>query len=223
MINTKASSPTTIINPFVKIASRMLSLGFYAVAQSNYVKISHNIREYENHYVMLCDRNVNIRSCCAAMTIILTDYAEQDKYIIESNGILYISKYLGENCICELLKYHLKRNDKNIQIRKYVTKILSDLGVPANLTGYNYLKTAIELYVQNENLYKKAIMNLYAEIAGNYQTNARCVERSIRTVIDTIYYKTPTRIENFFSYPVGKPRSSELIVLIAEKIRFLLE
>ena len=62
-------------------------------------------------------------------------------------------------------------------------------------------------------------MNLYAKVAEQCQTNVRCVERSIRTIIESVYYKNPKRFENFFGYPVGKPRNSELIGLIAEKIR----
>jgi|GEM_PF-3336244 hypothetical protein len=223
MISTKINYPTININPFVKIASRMLSLGFYAVAQNNYVKISYNIHEYENYCIILCDRGVDINSSYIAAQMILSDYSDPNKYIIENNGILYVSKYLGENCICELLKYHLQSNDKDIQIRKCAKRILLDLGFPINLAGYDYLKTAAELYVKDENLYRKAVMNLYSEIAKHYQTSVSCVERSIRSAIDTIYYKNPKRFENFFSCPVGKPRNSELIILIAEKVRSLVE
>ena len=79
-----------------------------------------------------------------------------------------------------------------------------ELGAPANLKGYEYLKVSTELAVKNANLFRKEIMNLYAEVAETYRTNVRCVERSIRTVIETIYYKNPKRFESFFGYPVGK-------------------
>ena len=207
------------INPFVKIASHMTRLGFYAVSQDHYVKISHNIREYENCCVMLCDSSANIDSSYDATKIILTDRSDPNRYIIEKDEILYISKNLGEDCICEILKYHLKRSDKDTQISKYVTKILLELGVPANLKGYEYLKVSAELAVKSGNLFRKEIMNLYAEVAKRCHTNVRCVERSIRTIIESVYYKNPKRFENFFGYPVGKPRNSELIGLIAEKIR----
>ena len=96
-----------------------------------------------------------------------------------------------------------------------------ELGAPDNLKGYEYLKVSTELAVKNENLFRKEIMNLYAEVAEQCQTNVRCVERSIRTVIESVYYKNPKRFESFFRYPIGKPRNSELIGLIAEKIRIL--
>lgn len=207
------------INPFVKIASHMTRLGFYAVSQGNYVKISHNIREYENYCIMLCDSSADISSSYDATKIILTDRSDPNRYIIEKDEILYISKNLGEDCICEILKYHLKRSDKDTQISKYVTKILLELGAPANLKGYEYLKVSAELAVKSGNLFRKEIMNLYAEVAKRCHTNVRCVERSIRTIIESVYYKNPKRFENFFGYPVGKPRNSELIGLIAEKIR----
>ena len=219
MINTNPNTVTIDINPFVKIASHMNRLGFYAVSQDHYVKISHNIREYENCCVMLCDSSANIDSSYDATKIILTDRSDPNRYIIEKDEILYISKNLGEDCICEILKYHLKRSDKDTQINKYVTKILLELGAPANLKGYEYLEVSTELAVKNENLFRKEIMNLYSEVAERCHTNVRCVERSIRTVIESIYYKNPKRFESFFGYPVGKPRNSELIGLIAEKIR----
>ena len=221
MINTNPNTVTIDINPFVKIASHMTGLGFYAVSQDHYVKISQNIREYENCCVMLCDSNANVDSSYDATKIILTDCPDPDRYIIENDGILYISKYLGKDCICEILKYHLKKSDKDIQISKYVTKILLELGAPANLKGYEYLKVSTELAVKNENLFRKEIMNLYSEVAERCHTNVRCVKRSIRTVIESIYYKNPKRFENFFGYPVGKPRNSELIGLIAEKVRLI--
>ena len=223
MINTKTNIATTTINPLIKIASRMSELGYYAVSQGNYIKISYNIREYENYCITLYDSSTNIDSCCTTTPVILTDRSDPNRYIIEKDGILYLSKYLGEDCICELLKYHLKRSDKDTQISKYVTKFLLELGAPANLKGYEYLKISIELAVKNENLFRKEIMNLYAEVAERCNTNVRCVERSIRTVIESIYYTNSKHFENFFGYPIGKPRNSELIGLISEKIRLLVE
>ncbi|MBQ8348797.1 MAG: sporulation initiation factor Spo0A C-terminal domain-containing protein [Ruminococcus sp.] len=211
------------VNPFVKIASHMTRLGFYAVSQGNYVKISHNVREYENYCIILCDGSADINSSYETTKIVLTDYSDPNKYIIEKDGILYISKFFSEDCICEFLKYHLKRTDTNMQISKYITKILLELGAPANLKGYEYLKVSIELAVKNQNLFRKEIMNLYSEAAERCQTNVRCIERSIRTIIEAIYYKNPKRLENFFGYPVGKPRNSELIGLIAEKVRIILD
>ena len=221
MVNTNTNTTALDINPFVRIASHMTRLGFYAVSQDHYVKISRNIREYENYCVMLCDSRADIDSSYDATKIILTDRSDPNRYIIEKDEILYISKNLGEDCICEILKYHLKRSDKDTQISKYVTKILLELGTPANLKGYEYLKVSTELAVKNENLFRKEIMNLYAEVAERCHTNVRCVERSIRTVIETIYYKNSKRFENFFGYPIGKPRNSELIGLIAEKVRLI--
>lgn len=223
MINTKTNIATTTINPLIKIASHMSELGYYAVSQGNYIKISYNIREYENYFITLYDDSKNIDPRCTTTPVILTDHSDSDRYIIEKDGILYVSKYLGEDCICELLKYHLKRSDKDMKIRQYTTKFLLNLGAPANLKGYEYLKISIELAIKNANLFRKEIMTLYAEVAERCHTNVRCVERSIRTVIETIYYTNSKRFENFFGYPIGKPRNSELIGLISEKIRLLLE
>lgn len=221
MIKTKSNAAT--INPLVKIASHMFSMGYYAVSQRNYVKISYNISEYENYSLTLYDSNANIDPHYTVTPVILTDNSEPNRYIIEKDGILYVSKYLGEECICELLKYHLKRNDKDTQIRKHTTGILLELGVPANLNGYEYLKISIELAIKNGNLLSKEIMNIYAEVAKRCHINVYCVERSIRTAIEIVYYKNPKRFEDFFGYPIGKPRNSELIGLIAEKIKIMID
>ena len=92
MVNTNPNTAAININPFVKIASHMTRLGFYAVSQDHYVKISHNIREYENCCVMLCDSSANIDSSYDATKIILTDRSDPNRYIIEKDEILYISK-----------------------------------------------------------------------------------------------------------------------------------
>jgi len=223
MINTKASNAATKINPLIKIASHMTRLGFYAVSQDNYLKISNSIRDYENYSVILYEISTKTDHHHTITPIILTDDTEPNRYVMEKNGILYVSRYLGEDCICEILKYHLKRADKDTQISKYVVKILLELGVPVNLKGYEYLKVSIELAVKNANLFRKEIMNLYAEVAERCHTNVRCVERSIRTVIESVYYKNSRRFENFFGYPVGKPRNSELIGLIAEKVGIMID
>ena len=86
MINTNPNTVAIDINPFVKIASHMTRLGFYAVSQDHYVKISHNIREYENCCVMLCDSSANIDSSYDATKIILTERSDPDRYIIEMTG-----------------------------------------------------------------------------------------------------------------------------------------
>lgn len=223
MIKTKNNPITTDINPFIKIASHMTGLNYYAVAQDNYVKVSYNIREYENYCVMLSNPDVKIDPLCNTTQIILTDCTDPDKYITEKNSILYVSKHLGKECICEIIKYHLKIADKNTRISKYVTKILLELGIPTNRKGYYYLKTSIELVIKSENLFSQEIMNLYSEVARLCHTNADCIERSIRTAIETVYYKNSKRFENFFDYPVGKPQNSELINLIAEKVKLLID
>ena len=105
------------------------------------------------------------------------------------------------------------------------TKILVELGVPANLQGFKYLQKCIVNVIQDPSKIKKVTKKLYPIIGDNYNVNGSVVERSIRHATDIAYFKTGFKsLPKLFgleeNYVDSKPTNCELIAMIAEALRF---
>jgi len=105
------------------------------------------------------------------------------------------------------------------------TKILVELGVPANLQGFKYLQHCIVNVIQDPNKIKKVTKKLYPIIGEKYKVNGSVVERSIRHATDIAYFKTGFKsLPKLFgleeNYVDSKPTNCELIAMIAEALRF---
>lgn len=108
-------------------------------------------------------------------------------------------------------------------IRKRATKLIQDMGVPANIKGYTYLRDAITIAVQNPNAINSITKVLYPEVAKMNQTIPSRVERAIRHAIEVGWSRGNTETElKVFGYTVnlskGKPTNSEFIALLADRI-----
>ncbi|MBO8127708.1 MAG: sporulation transcription factor Spo0A [Peptococcaceae bacterium] len=105
-----------------------------------------------------------------------------------------------------------------------VTNIIHEMGVPAHIKGYHYLRDAI-LYVINEvSLLGAVTKELYPMIAQKYQTTPSRVERAIRHAIELAWDRGNVELMNkFFGYTInlerGKPTNSEFIAMVADKLR----
>lgn len=113
---------------------------------------------------------------------------------------------------------------QRIGLEKYITKIMLDLGVPAHLKGYHYIREAIILSEEDMEVVSSVTKLLYPEIAKKYKTTSQKVERAIRNAIEVSWTRgnTDTMEELFgYSYADGKnrPTNSEYIARIADKIR----
>ena len=112
--------------------------------------------------------------------------------------------------------------EKNIEVE--VTKIIHEVGVPAHVKGYQYLREAIMLVTDDMNYLGAVTKELYPTIAGKYDTTASRVERAIRHAIELAWdHGNLEKINRFFGYTVssdrGKPTNSEFIAIIADKLR----
>lgn len=120
----------------------------------------------------------------------------------------------------------MKRLDGDVKIakEKYVTKIILDMGVPAHLKGYHYLRKAILLSEEDMEVVSSVTKLLYPEIAKIYKTTDQKVERAIRNAIEVSWVRGNTQtIESLFGYSTdkgkGRPTNSEYIARIADKVR----
>lgn len=105
-----------------------------------------------------------------------------------------------------------------------VTNIIHQMGVPAHIKGYQYLRDAILLVVNEVNLLGAVTKELYPTIAEKYQTTPSRVERAIRHAIELAWDRGNVEMMNkFFGYTIniqrGKPTNSEFIAMIADKLR----
>ena len=110
------------------------------------------------------------------------------------------------------------------QLETRITEVIHEVGVPAHIKGYQYLREAICMTVWDVDLMNSVTKILYPDIAKKYQTTASRVERAIRHAIEVAWTRGRLEtIEALFGYTVhagkGKPTNSEFIALIADKIR----
>lgn len=116
----------------------------------------------------------------------------------------------------------MTENNKSLEVR--VTEMLHQVGVPANIQGYQYLRTAIMTAVENMEVIRRITKELYPSIAEQFQTTASRVERAIRHAIEVAWGRGDVETQySFFGYTVssakGKPTNSEFIAMFADRIR----
>ncbi len=119
------------------------------------------------------------------------------------------------------------KKDKS-KLEALVTNIIHEVGVPAHIKGYQYLREAIMMVVNNIEVINQITKQLYPEIAKKYHTTPSRVERAIRHAIEVAWGRGQSAtMENIFGYTVsatkGKPTNSEFIAMIADKLRLELK
>ncbi len=105
-----------------------------------------------------------------------------------------------------------------------ITNIIHEVGVPAHIKGYHYLRDAIALVVENMELLGAVTKELYPTIAERNRTTPSRVERAIRHAIEVAWNRGKIETINaLFGYTIqndkGKPTNSEFIAIIADKLR----
>ncbi len=109
-------------------------------------------------------------------------------------------------------------------LEKDVTDMIHEIGVPAHIKGYQYLRDAIQMSVNDMDMLGSITKTLYPTIAEKYQTTSSRVERAIRHAIEVAWNRGRMEtLDSLFGYTIntgkGKPTNSEFIALIADKIR----
>ncbi|NLX91039.1 MAG: sporulation transcription factor Spo0A [Firmicutes bacterium] len=115
------------------------------------------------------------------------------------------------------------KNDKEKYIEE-ITDIIHEIGIPAHIKGYLYLRDAISMVAEEIELLGSITKILYPRIAEKYETTPSRVERAIRHAIEVAWSRNNIEtIKKFFGYTIntekGKPTNSEFIALVADKIR----
>lgn len=105
-----------------------------------------------------------------------------------------------------------------------ITEILHQIGVPAHIKGYQYVREAIRLTVENPDMLNSVTKILYPTVAKNFKSTSSRVERAIRHAIEVAWDRGDVEVLNsYFGYTIqsqrGKPTNSEFVAMISDKIR----
>ena len=148
----------------------------------------------------------------------------------------FLMKPFDMNSLCEHLKRLLEARGKNEpqspspivsaapDMETQVTKIIHQIGVPAHIKGYQYLRTAILLTIEDGDIINSVTKVLYPSVAKKYQTTTSRVERAIRHAIEVAWDRGDVdTLNSYFGYTIqnnrGKPTNSEFIAMIADNLR----
>ncbi len=109
-----------------------------------------------------------------------------------------------------------------------VTNIIHEVGVPAHIKGYQYLREAIIMVVEDIDVINQITKSLYPQIAKKFNTTPSRVERAIRHAIEVAWGRGQQEaVESIFGYTIsaakGKPTNSEFIAMISDKLRLELK
>lgn len=109
-------------------------------------------------------------------------------------------------------------------IEAQVTKIIHQIGVPAHIKGYQYLRTAILMTISDNDIINSVTKVLYPSVAKKYSTTTSRVERAIRHAIEVAWDRGDIdTLNSYFGYTIqnnrGKPTNSEFIAMIADNLR----
>lgn len=180
-------------------------------------------------------------------TFIMVSAIGQDRVTEDAFNLgadYYIMKPFDENIIINRIKRIRKtelekkteimpsfsvKTDKKVEkteedLENDVTEIIHDVGVPAHIKGYQYLRDAIVMSVKDMDMLNSITKILYPTIAKKYQTTPSRVERAIRHAIEVAWSRgRMDTLDDMFGYTInrgkGKPTNSEFIALITDRIR----
>ncbi len=187
----------------------------------------------------------SINSNCAKKPIFVVtssyDNAFVEKEVMQNGAAYYALKPFDLNILAErivsLTGFNYNENQKldnkkqinlngdakeNLEL--IVTDVIHQVGVPAHIKGYHYLRESIILSVNNKDMINSITKQLYPTVAKAFNTTSSRVERAIRHAIEVAWDRGDLDILNgFFGYTIhngrGKPTNSEFIAMISDKLR----
>ena len=176
------------------------------------------------------------------LVMALSSYANPrlEKEILEAGATYYFIKPFDINIMAErIIKLSGWQTEKtplmvdktcitDSDLEVMVTDIIHQIGVPAHIKGYHYLREAIILSIKNSEIINSVTKLLYPTVAKKYSTTPSRVERAIRHAIEVAWDRGDIDVLNgYFGYTIqverGKPTNSEFIAMISDKMRLKLK
>lgn len=163
------------------------------------------------------------------------DSADFEQQIIGAGADYYFIKPVNPSSVAKrvqsLTNMKFNKSNKTGFIERDIEVVISDImrqiGVPAHIKGYQYLRTAIDLSINDEEMLESVTKLLYPTIAKMYQTTSSRVERTIRHAIEVAWDRGDVEVlSSYFGYTIqsnrGKPTNSEFIAMISDRIKLSL-
>ena len=159
--------------------------------------------------------------------LLITRIRELKNYKPSSQNNNFISREIG---ISKTQYIDIPNNSANKEenIEALVTNVIHEVGVPAHIKGYQYLREAIIMVINDIDVINQITKCLYPQIANKFHTTPSRVERAIRHAIEVAWGRGEQKtVENIFGYTIsaakGKPTNSEFIAMISDKLRLELK
>ena len=142
---------------------------------------------------------------------------------------LFLRKPMEPQAVCERLRLwrtgqlRAVKAEESMALELRVTEVIHQVGVPAHIKGYQYLREAIMITVRDMDVINAVTKILYPEVAKRYATTPSRVERAIRHAIEVAWDRGDLEtLQKYFGYTVsnakGKPTNSEFIAMIADRL-----
>lgn len=149
-----------------------------------------------------------------------------ERQVMENGGAKFLLKPYDADDLFNAITSALgdRANSLSDDMEIVITDIIHQLGVPAHIKGYHYLRSAILYSIEDKTLLESVTKLLYPTVANTYDTTSSRVERAIRHAIEIAWDRgNVDTLNSFFGYTVdtckGKPTNSEFIALITDKLR----
>ncbi len=153
-----------------------------------------------------------------------------EKQVMQNGAVYFLLRpfdpnMLGDRIMEVMNSGKVRANDDGRQnMEVVVTEVIHQLGVPAHIKGYHYLREAIISSIENKELLESVTKMLYPAVARKFSTTSSRVERAIRHAIEIAWDRgNIDTLNSFFGYTVntckGKPTNSEFIALVTDKLR----
>ena len=153
-----------------------------------------------------------------------------DRTVAEASELgvwAFLPKPVNEASLLEHMRRAVRRDEPPAEpspvLEGQVTAIIHEIGVPAHIKGYQYLREAIMIAVEDMDVINAVTKVLYPEVARRFDTTASRVERAIRHAIEVAWDRGDLEtLQKYFGYTVnsakGKPTNSEFIAMIADRL-----
>lgn len=152
---------------------------------------------------------------CLTKPVDYTTFAERLETVCRNRGFVRNLPLGRQNTV---------KNTPPADIESQVTKIIHQIGVPAHIKGYQYLRSAILMTIADGGVINSVTKVLYPSVAKEYSTTTSRVERAIRHAIEVAWDRGDIdTLNSYFGYTIqnnrGKPTNSEFIAMIADNLR----
>jgi len=189
--------------------------------------------KYDGFYVLKRVAEMNIHPKILVISALPAENVMLE--VVEQGASYFMAKPVSAEAVFNRVKKLMSSNKLNFIFpeildaaedydrENLITDIMHDIGIPAHVKGYSYLRTSIMKVMKNPNLIDSITKYLYPLVAKMYDTTPSRVERAIRNAIELAWDRGDVdTLNKFFGYTIdhckGKPTNSEFIAMITDKI-----